>query len=83
MRKSPVVELVGQMDARISLPCTIFNSVLPKGIKERLVAMHVIPEALGDMTSLGTSAYQVSAEGITQQRQNRDKIQEVPGLCER
>lgn len=80
IRKSPVVELVGQMDTSISLPCTIFNLVLPNSMKDRLVAMCVIPEPPGDVTSLRTSTYQVSAESITQQRQNS---QEIPALCER
>lgn len=52
------------MDTSIRLPCTVFNLVLPNSIQNRLMAMCVIPEPLGDMTSLGTSAYQVSAESV-------------------
>lgn len=58
------------MGTSVSLPRTIFNLVLPNVMQDRLVATHVIPELLGDLISLGTSAYQKSAGSTTQQTEN-------------
>lgn len=58
--KRPVVELLGERDISIHLPCTVFNLVLLNGTQNTPVAMHVILEHLPFTSPTSTSSYSIT-----------------------